>query len=137
MNLWAFGVSPHGLGLTPEAFWSLTDEEYEALKEVHDNSVRRWAIQMSAYYNVHFLERRKDGTPIDPPWEPADFMGGDRAGKVRRGRQTAADKMLVKRLNQQLMMMRPGVEPEGLPEWAKGPYAGRIWDKETRSYRNG
>ena len=38
LELWAFGTSRDGLGLTPERFWRLTRREYAALRTVYEKA---------------------------------------------------------------------------------------------------
>jgi hypothetical protein len=108
LKSWAYAVSPHGLGLSEERSWSLTPREYSALREIHEQSLYRWALQQSAYYNVHF---RGKG---EPAWEPDHFLGK----KLRsvKPRQSISEKLEVMRANQALL----NITEEDVPAWAKG-----------------
>lgn len=108
MKLWAFGVSPHGLGLAPEVFWSLDAAEFFALKDVHDAALKRWAIEMACHYNATY---DADGVP----WTAGDFLpGGDRAARMR---QHLIGKVEAAKVTVELAQMKAGDTPEGLPSW--------------------
>lgn len=109
MRLWALGTSPYGLGLTSEAFWSLTWREFDALKEVYDAPIERWAVEVSMFANAHF----RDGNAA--AWEPDDFLG--KGKRAARNITKALDMRAVARENQRLSLRRPG-DTAGLPEWA-------------------
>lgn len=57
MGLFAFGTSPHGLGIPPERFWYLSAREYEAYERVWKNSRKQdrfqWAAMMAMMYNIN------------------------------------------------------------------------------------
>jgi hypothetical protein len=42
LRSWAFGTSPHGLGLTTPQFWGYTPREIDALAEVHRRHINGW-----------------------------------------------------------------------------------------------
>jgi hypothetical protein len=111
LDLWAYAVSPHGLGLKPEFFWSLAIDEYRALERPHRYALERWGLERAHFCNAHF---KTDGVP----WLPADFIG--RGNRDQRIKQRRIDGAAVAVLNRQLAQMRPGMaEPEWLPVWAR------------------
>lgn len=89
----------------------MTYAEFAALREVQQEPVRRWAIEMAAFHNANF---KTD----DVPWIAADFMSkGDR--EARRA-QMLRDKRDLMRVNSKLAVMKPGERPSGLPDfWPK------------------
>jgi hypothetical protein len=86
LEVWAFGTSPHGLGLAAEALWQLTPREYGALKAVWEASRKylnlRFAELQCVLHNAWF--RSKDEHPqaytveqflpghVEPQQSPAD-----------------------------------------------------------------
>lgn len=120
MKLWAFGTSPYGLGLTPEAFWSLTPWEFECLRDVYDEPRKRWAISQADLRNIN--NYATDGAP----WLPEDFLHeGNRAARVRQAKLDNAA-LIAEKLR--LRKMKPGDPPAAnIPDWAFGR-AGRPKD---------
>lgn len=99
------------MGLRPEAFWCLTEEEYDALREVQEEPARRWAIEMATLHNAHFDTQ-------GAAWMADDFLGrGDRAQRLRGAARNRAE-LLAKQM--QLKKMRPGEEYDDIPDWAYG-----------------
>ena len=112
VDTWAFGTSPHGLGLTEEYLWSLTPREYAELRKVwqsgRDHSARLVAVIQATLHNAHW--------PSEIPFQAEDFTGtGDRAARVK---QAAKEKYELMRVNQRLARMKPNEKTPGLPEWA-------------------
>lgn len=120
--MWAFGTSPHGLGLSSEKFWRLTMREYRALRRewqnARDHGSTIAAALLATMHNGFF---KHDGVP----WIAADFLGqGNR--EDRKARAT------VERFNSQMQKIRAaqkqGImsqgdtedDTEGLPAWALG-----------------
>ncbi len=121
MELWAFGTSPYGLGLAPEAFWCLTQWEYDALR-------LPWAHEQARFANAHF---NADGTP----WIADDFMGW--STREQRHQQVLRDKAAVIAERRRLSQMRKGEIYDDIPDWAfgrKGRPDGRQCNR--RSKRN-
>ncbi len=109
--MWAYGTSPHGLGLREPAFWLLSPREYYALREVEQARVRRWAEAMALRINL----KLKEGAE---PFTAEDFMGiGNRE---QRERERAMAQRRVAELNRKVLAMKPGDKPAGLPKWAIG-----------------
>lgn len=118
MRLWAFGVSPHGLGIPESRLWHLTMREYHALADVYKNqTIFRWAFQQSMYANAH-----RDPKTAPDAWLPEDFMpGSDRQARIAVAQKERLEAQLA---NAALMKMKPGQAVDGIPEWAIGPYQG-------------
>jgi len=77
-------------------------------------------MEQSMYANVHFRQRDSSGNAIDEPFTADDFLGrGNRAARQIQTQMGKAQAMLA---NAQLSLIKPGDEPEDLPEWAKGEY---------------
>lgn len=112
LRLWAFATSPHGLGLSSSELWRSTPREIHALRKVYDSALYRWAIERAMYANVHFRK------PEEAAFIPEDFLG--RSDRTVRSAQQFKEKLAVQRANQALQAIRPGVVPEGLPDWARG-----------------
>jgi hypothetical protein len=106
MELWAFGVSPDGLGLQPSFFWALSTPEFEAIKRVHDRKEQRWAFERAEFRNGHFST---DGVP----WVPGDFLGA--STRENRKAEDFHMGMEVRRLNQELATMKAG-DTHGVPD---------------------
>lgn len=97
----------------------MTWAEFQALKEIYDANLNRWALERAMYANVHFRQVDEHGKFSDVPFEPADFLGtGNRA---QRQAQSIADKVELMRLNMRLSQIQPGAPPgDDIPEWARG-----------------
>jgi hypothetical protein len=98
----------------------MTPRELQALRDVYDADIKRWALERAMYANVNFLARDNTGRATEAAFIPEDFMG--RSDRAKRTKQAAADRAAVMMANTALQRMRPGVEPDELPDWAKGPY---------------
>jgi hypothetical protein len=96
------------LGLTAGAFWRLTFPEYQALQSVYDGHLKRWAIEMSMFANVHF---RDPANPLAEAWEPDHFLGKPR-GQISSGATMHAGV-------EHLLALWKGDKAEDIPEWAK------------------
>lgn len=122
MRLWAYGTSPHGLGLSSRRFWMLSPREYYVLQDVQQAPTERWAIGMAAYHNGTFVTD-------DVPWTADDFLGkGNR--ETRKWDRKRGD-MAAQQQNSKLLSMvaRPTrddeLDPEGLPVWARKDFGKR------------
>ena len=71
LDLWAFGTSPYGLGLTEDKLWGLCPVEYLALKEQwkrsQEQSIHLLAVLRADIYNTA-------GKTYDRTFEPKDFL---------------------------------------------------------------
>ena len=105
LRVWAFGVSPQGLGLSAEALWHLTPREYVALKRV-------WAEDRALFMNAHFS--RPEG---DPAFSPEDFVF--EGSREARKQQVLADRMDVARINMRLQQIQAGPPGDDIPSWAR------------------
>lgn len=115
MRAWAFGTSPHGLGLTNDAFWDLTPREYFALRDIQQAQVRRWAISQALAINVHLSSDAE-------PFTADDFMG--LGNREERTKEREASKLRVMLENRRIDKIKPvrfqdDDEPENLPQWAR------------------
>lgn len=117
MQIWAFGTSPHGLGLAPEAFWCLTQWEFDHLK-------MPWAHHQAQFHNAHF---NSAGTP----WIAEDFMGG--GNREQRIQMRLRDEAISVMENKRLSRMKKGEVSAEIPDWAFGR-KGRP-DSGKHSYR--
>ncbi len=99
LNIWAFGVSPYGLGLSEGRLWTMTPREFIALKRV-------WAVREAAFHNAHF--RPAD----DVPFLPEDFISP--AARVERKAKMLRDKADVMMEQQKIDKMHAG-EADGVP----------------------
>jgi len=99
LKSWAFATSKDGLGLTTEESWALTTREFQALADVHEAKLNRWAIQQSMFANANF--RGED----DEAWEPAHFLG-----RKKRASDKPQDPRITKALLDEAMNV--------LPQWA-------------------
>jgi hypothetical protein len=95
-------------------FWALTAVEFNALREVHDAPVRRWAMTQATLHNAHFVT---EGVP----WMAEDFMGGgNRSQRVMRQQRDNID---MAREQMRLARIVPGAPPPAdTPSWAIGEY---------------
>lgn len=126
MKLWAFCVSPHGLGMSDLDFWCASYQEINALKSVYDQSIWRWAHQQAALYNAN---TRFDMQGV--PWSAEDFLGkGDRASRVAKIIQDAErkqkDDRAVEFLNFKLDLIRKNKSGKDIPFWAMDNWTGEI-----------
>jgi len=120
MRIWAYGTSPHGLGLDPVRFWHLSIREFIALKRIHREALLRWATERAMYANVNFVERDSSGNPIGVPFLAEDFLGeGNRQARLD---ERAMSQFSAAQVNAQLEKIKKGDTPEGLPAWATGIY---------------
>lgn len=123
MKLWAYGTSPHGLGLQPDRFWTLTIREFQALKSVHRSELMRWAIEQASFHNLNFLARDSQGRPTEEPWKPEDFLG--EGNRQDRNDERQFSTMAAAQANAALANIIAGAPPsEDIPEWAVGAYHG-------------
>ena len=114
LKLWAFATSPHGLGLTPVAFWASTRVELDALIEVYEVKRREWALTQALQANIHC--RKKD----DPPFTAEDFLG--RADREKRVAESLRSRTAAMAATMALRKIKPGAPPtEDVPAWAIGP----------------
>jgi hypothetical protein len=113
LRLWAYGTSPHGLGVDPRRFWSLTVREFHALQQVHKAALMRWAIERAQFMNANFVHGD------DEKWTPEDFLGeGDRA---KRQNERFMSQAAAQQANINLLKIRKGAPPtEDVPIWARG-----------------
>lgn len=111
MALWAFGTSPHGLGIPEARFWYLSTLEYEALEMVWRNARKaeryQWASTQALMYNmwrgsgpartVYDWLPEEDRPPQDQtPWVVKDVelqkfsirMALSMAAEMNRGKET-------------------------------------------------
>lgn len=126
VKLWAFCVSPHGLGMSDIDFWCSSYQEINALKSVYDQSIWRWAHQQAALYNAN---TRFDMQGV--PWSAEDFLGrGDRASRVAKVIQDAErkqkDDRAVEFLNFKLDLIRKNKSGKDIPFWAMDTWTGEI-----------
>jgi len=83
--------------------------EYVALKTVHEQVLKRWAIGQAALHNLR---------AFDAPWIPDDFLVPGL--REQRDREARMDRQWVERENMKLSMIRPGGKlPDNIPDWAK------------------
>ncbi len=86
----------------------------QALVEVYEHKVRRWALERAMFANAHF---RGSG----PAFIPEDFLGG--ADREQRQHDEAVSEMRAMQANSALMKIRKGEPPpEDVPDWAIGEY---------------
>ncbi len=72
----------------------------------------RWALDRAMFANAHFRGKDDAAFMID------DFLGtGDRA---KRQMELERSQMIAATANANLMAMKRGEVPDGLPDWAKG-----------------
>ncbi len=116
VDLWAFGTSPYGLGLSSETFWALTGRELTALKT-------QWARTQAQALN---LQAATDGVPFIAE----DFLGlSDRAERIAQA-QVDKDVAEVQAAmeNARLLSLRMGaskIDETGIPQWMKEAKRGR------------
>lgn len=99
--------------------WSLTPCEFHALRRQwiahRDHGNWQLATIQATLYNAHFRGR------FDAEFLPDDFLGkGDRAerqAKIDAQRKKDASDLLREKIK--LSAMKPNVEPEDLPVWAR------------------
>lgn len=89
----------------------LSPREHRALIDVYDAKLRRWAMERADFRNAHFVGQGQT------PWIADDFLGLSDRGQ--RGMEQARSMMLAEQANIELMKMKKGEVPEGLPDWAK------------------
>lgn len=124
MKLWAYGTSPHGLGLPSDHFWTLTVREFQALKSVHRSELMRWAIEQASFHNLNFLARDSQGRPTEEPWKPEDFLG--EGNRTLRNDEKQLSTIAAAQANTALMNLKPGEPPsDQVPDWARGAYHGQ------------
>ncbi len=112
-------MSRHGLGLSTDDWWDATGRELQALREVYDGSLMRWAIEQAMYANVHFRERDSQGDITGVPFVPEDFLGS--GSRAQRTLQSAKEKAEVIQANARLAQMVRGAPPgDNIPAWARG-----------------
>ena len=118
LELWAYGTSPYGLGLTEAAFWGLGFREFDALRKQHRKHLERWALEQAMTANIW----RK---PDTPPFAPSDFLdAGARDRNVAEFAQREAD---IAAANAALARITAGAEPgPTIPDWAIGDYQGKV-----------
>ena len=100
LDIWAFGTSPYGLGLTEGRLWTMTPREFIALKRV-------WGMREALFYNAHF--RGAD----EPAYIAEDFI--DPIGRLERKAAMLRDKADLARANARLAIMQPG-DDTGVPQ---------------------
>ena len=71
--MWAFAISPHGLGLSSLDFWAMTPRELASHRKVFDHG-REFDLSLVAaiqatLHNAHFRHSKSD-----PVFEPEMFM---------------------------------------------------------------
>ena len=130
-RLWAFGTSPHGLGLAEEDFWMLTPREYYALLDVQQANTKLWAISQAAFFNAHFVT---DGVP----WNADDFLGAGSRDK-RMAEKAESDRVvgrLVNNMKRKVRQTKPGdPEPADLPVWARRDFMPQPESRRARRAR--
>ncbi len=94
MELWAFGTSPHGLGLAKDDLFALTLREHAALRKVAEE--RSFSLAMfnqlrADLHNAHMP--RKDGRA----WTAEDFSN-DQTRKPKHPRNTLTPEQLQLRI---------------------------------------
>lgn len=99
MNIWAFGTSPYGLGLTADALWDLTEREYTALRGVWKASRshldRKFAEVQCMLANIYRnKDERSEPFAVEefmPGFKPKEISPADRALMIKaRIQQQAA-----------------------------------------------
>lgn len=92
----------------------MTAAEINALTEIQQAPVKRWAIDLAAFYNGHFVT---EGVP----WVADDFLG--RGNRAQRMMQRQRDNLDMAREQMRMARIVPGAPPPaGTPEWAIGEY---------------
>lgn len=71
--MWAFGVSPYGLGLSDRALWGLTPREYAALKDQWESSRE---FHQSLYAGLQATLHNTAGKSFKGRFSPAMWMPG-------------------------------------------------------------
>ncbi len=51
------------MGISSEEFWALTPREYQALSDIRQQALDRWALPIALYANVHQM-KYQDGRAI-------------------------------------------------------------------------
>lgn len=113
LRLWAYASSPYGLGLPFGAIWKLSPREFLALRNIHDQQLRRWALERAMFANAHF--RGKDTAAFIPE----DFLGTSNYDERQRDQQR--EQLQVMQANASLAKIKRGAPPtEDVPAWARG-----------------
>lgn len=73
LDIWAFGTSPYGLGLTPERLWGLCHREYSALQKQWE---RARSDQLSIMAALRADLHNTAGKTFKHNFKPQDFMPG-------------------------------------------------------------
>ena len=73
LEIWAFGTSPYGLGLTARQLWGLCSREHDALIKVRTEARERDKAMLAALRaDLHNTSARQ----FERHFDPADFMPG-------------------------------------------------------------
>jgi len=112
------------LGLSGTDFWCLSYQEINALRDVYDQTIWRWAHQQAAIYNAN--------TRFDlqgAMWLADDFLGhGDRQKRIaeaqRKVEQSKRDKMEEDFINFQVDLIKKNKKGKNIPIWAMADWDG-------------
>ncbi len=85
--MWAFGTSPHGLGLSEERLWTLTPRKHRALVRQWENS-RKFQLMLNA--SVLATMHNVSGKTFKDTLTPEMFMPG-----YKKQPQSLAEKMAL------------------------------------------
>ena len=88
LDLWAFGTSPYGLGLTAETLWGLCDREFRALSRQWERA-REYQMTLVAAMRADLFNTSAKG--YDRTFEARDFLPGASSGVENRIAQLIAE----------------------------------------------